>query len=544
MKILFLGNSITLHQKCAYWWDVRGMASSSLMNDYVHQVQSRLSQYGIDVNVKAFEFSAWEIMGYDRAECLGILDKFLKESWTCIVVQLGENAKDLTTLEADYIELLTHLKKNQYDVKLIVVGNFWNLPVSENMKRRAANQVGAAFVDLSDMWDNPFWVCPLGTTVQGDDRNFHKVEHEGVSKHPGDKGMTEIARRIVKEIRHDERIYNSEKRSSEVKTDTDWLEVNRYRQSEDYSTLAHVCMKALSEVKESIRDRRLIVWGCGVCGVAFLDVFEDAGLKCSFFTDTRFNEIGFFLGRKVISPSLLNPSEFFVIIAISSMVTEPDEFLIEHGFSECKDFVHILDVDSFVHDDLIYKGVPVGRMTYGYKNLLESYPMASRIGRYCSINSTARILNNHPIEYITTSPILDYRAFSPSYAEYMRRRGFCERYGRHFQNHKFEDSPLRDNRPVEIGNDVWIGANVIILPGVKIGDGAVLAAGAVVTHDVAPYAIVAGVPAKLIRKRFSEDMIVRLMRIAWWDWEPEKLQDNLELFYQPEKFVQRFSDEK
>lgn len=316
-----------------------------------------------------------------------------------------------------------------------------------------------------------------------------------------------------------------------------------YRQSADFPPLVRACTALLPVVRAGISGRQLVVWGCGMCGVACSDVLSGAGLEVSVFADSHFQEKASFMGREVVSPTSLRPDKDFVIIAISSFETEPDELLITQGFHENKDFVHVMDVENFMHDDLIYRGVPVGRMTYGYKDILRDYPMASRIGRYCSINGTARIWNNHPLEYVTTSPLLDYRAFAPSYAEYMRRRDLCDKYGKYFANHPFEDSPLRDNRPVEIGNDVWIGASVIILPGVKIGDGAVLAAGAVVTHDVEPYAIVGGIPARTIRKRFSDEMIDSLLHIAWWDWEPEKIQKNLELLYQPEKFVEKFSEE-
>ena len=76
-----------------------------------------------------------------------------------------------------------------------------------------------------------------------------------------------------------------------------------------------------------------------------------------------------------------------------------------------------------------------------------------------------------------------------------------KKYGKYFTNHPYENSALRKNEPVIIGNDVWIGANVCILPGVNIGDGAVLAAGAVVNKDVPSYSVVGGVPAKVIKYR-------------------------------------------
>jgi carbonic anhydrase/acetyltransferase-like protein (isoleucine patch superfamily) len=81
-----------------------------------------------------------------------------------------------------------------------------------------------------------------------------------------------------------------------------------------------------------------------------------------------------------------------------------------------------------------------------------------------------------------------------------------------------------------IGNDVWIGAGAIILrkEGLKIGDGAVIAAGAVVTKSIPPYAIAAGVPAKVISYRFSEDIIDFMLELKWWDWSFDKVRDNLD----------------
>ena len=88
------------------------------------------------------------------------------------------------------------------------------------------------------------------------------------------------------------------------------------------------------------------------------------------------------------------------------------------------------------------------------------------------------------------------------------------------------DSAFREARKakrVSIGNDVWIGHGGIIMPGISIGDGAVVAAGAVVTRDVEPYAIVAGVPAKFLRWRFPPEIASRLIALAWWDWDHDRL---------------------
>jgi acetyltransferase-like isoleucine patch superfamily enzyme len=94
--------------------------------------------------------------------------------------------------------------------------------------------------------------------------------------------------------------------------------------------------------------------------------------------------------------------------------------------------------------------------------------------------------------------------------------------------------------PVTIGNDVWIGAKATVLSGVTVGDGAVIGAGAVVVDDVPPYAIVTGVPAQVKGYRFPEDQRSKLLAIGWWNWEPARIQSNVELFYLPvPEFLER-----
>jgi virginiamycin A acetyltransferase len=95
---------------------------------------------------------------------------------------------------------------------------------------------------------------------------------------------------------------------------------------------------------------------------------------------------------------------------------------------------------------------------------------------------------------------------------------------------------------VIIGNDVWVGVNTVILSGVRIGDGAIIGAGAVVTHDVPAYAIVAGVPARIIRYRYTKEQRAKLREIAWWNWPDKVVAENGDYFYEDvEKFIKKFS---
>ena len=91
------------------------------------------------------------------------------------------------------------------------------------------------------------------------------------------------------------------------------------------------------------------------------------------------------------------------------------------------------------------------------------------------------------------------------------------------KNRKIENMNMVSKGDIHVGNDVWIGANSMIMSGITIGSGAVIGAHSVVTHDVRPYEIVAGIPARLVRKRFSDEIVDKLLKIAWWDWPDYKI---------------------
>jgi len=138
----------------------------------------------------------------------------------------------------------------------------------------------------------------------------------------------------------------------------------------------------------------------------------------------------------------------------------------------------------------------------------------SRIGKFVSIAAMTRINpGNHPM----------HRA---------SQAHFTYRASAYFED--AQDEPeffdWRRSQAVTIGHDVWIGHGAIILPGRAVGDGAVVAAGAVVTKDVAPYAIVAGVPARLVRWRFPPEIGERLSGLGWWHWDHDRLRAALEDF--------------
>lgn len=161
--------------------------------------------------------------------------------------------------------------------------------------------------------------------------------------------------------------------------------------------------------------------------------------------------------------------------------------------------------NDFVHDPVLFEK----------NNVLYHYPINKDkliIGKFCSIACGAKFLfnsANHTFRSLSTYPF-------PL---------FFEEWGLDKKN--VTDS--WDNKgDIVIGNDAWIGYEAVVMAGVTIGDGAVIGARAVVTKDVLPYTIVGGIPAKPIRKRFSEETISALLALKWWDWPKEKIAQKIE----------------
>jgi virginiamycin A acetyltransferase len=146
----------------------------------------------------------------------------------------------------------------------------------------------------------------------------------------------------------------------------------------------------------------------------------------------------------------------------------------------------------------------------------------AQIGKYCSIGPNFLCgWGIHPTNGISTSPTF---------------------YSTLQQNGKALSAinKIEERKKIIIGNDVFIGANVTVLDGVTIGDGAIIGAGAVVSKDIPPYAIAVGCPIKVIKYRFSQDHIDRLLKIRWWEFGDEKLKDVERYFFDVESFINKY----
>ncbi|MBE7183210.1 MAG: CatB-related O-acetyltransferase [Methylobacterium mesophilicum] len=175
----------------------------------------------------------------------------------------------------------------------------------------------------------------------------------------------------------------------------------------------------------------------------------------------------------------------------------------------------IISAPNIEIGDYTYYDDPEGPERFVERCVLYHYPFVGDrlvIGRFCAVGTGARfVMNgaNHAMSGFSTYP---FNIFGGGW-----EKGFDP------------ESWARENRgDTMVGSDVWIGADAVILPGVQIGHGAIIGTQSVVASDVAPYAIVAGNPARMIRVRFSPDVVERLLAVAWWDWPASKITRNLD----------------
>lgn len=192
--------------------------------------------------------------------------------------------------------------------------------------------------------------------------------------------------------------------------------------------------------------------------------------------------------NKIPAPNEIFPNEYKTSCFIKNVITAPN----------------IIVGDYTYYDDAL------APTEFEKNNVLFNYPEFGDkliIGKFCSIASGTKFIMgsaNHRLGSVTTYP---FNVFGGSWQE----------------NTPDHMSQLPFKGDIVIGNDVWIGRESIIMPGVKIGDGAIIAAYSVVTKDVEPYSVVGGNPTRFIKKRFNDELIELLLEFKWWDLPPEKL---------------------
>lgn len=178
--------------------------------------------------------------------------------------------------------------------------------------------------------------------------------------------------------------------------------------------------------------------------------------------------------------------------------------------------------NCFIGNHCNIKSTRIGRRSYVNE---KSRIVNATIGAFVSIGADVQIgIGRHPIDMVSTHP-----------AFYSNNKSFET-----FANQTYVEEYCH----TDIGNDVWIGSRSCIMGNIRIGDGAIVAYGAVVTKDVPPYAIVGGVPAKVLKYRFSDDIIKRLTQIKWWEFQDEFLKERYKIMHNPDTLIWYYDENK
>ncbi len=287
-------------------------------------------------------------------------------------------------------------------------------------------------------------------------------------------------------------------------------------------------------INEYCSGRKIWIYGAGHGGGILAGFLSGRGIAYEGFVDRR-RDIKQFYNKPIVSIEDVNNKRDYLIISLFTIDRTIWLDMSQHGFS-FDDYYYLVAGETVQDTDIVYRGCKIGKYTYGYESFLKETFYAGEsfvkhIGRFCSINSTARAYGNHLLGCVSSHEFLhDFLEYYP-WEKAKTVNDFVMEYEL--------NNGLR-NDTIIIGNDVWIGANVIILPGVHIGDGAIIGAGSIVNKNVDDYSITCGVPAEHKKYRFSLDIIEKMREISWWNWSNQEILNRLEYFYLPELFVKAF----
>ena len=204
----------------------------------------------------------------------------------------------------------------------------------------------------------------------------------------------------------------------------------------------------------------------------------------------------------------------FVIIKRNSFLSENS--LVEHNI--------------VISENCNIINTEIGYATYIGKGC---YINSASIGRFCSIGKNVSVIRGkHPTSIFVST--------HPAFYSINKQAGFTYVSENLYEEYNYVDK--ENKKSIVIGNDVWIGSNVLLMENITIGDGAIIACGSVVTKSVEPYTIVAGVPAIEKKKRFNDEEIEYLLKIKWWDKDEKWIKENASLFVNIDKFIKEVEE--
>ena len=283
-------------------------------------------------------------------------------------------------------------------------------------------------------------------------------------------------------------------------------------------------------------NNKIIIYPCGDVGFQTLSIMEKIyNLSPAFIIDNYKSKYSDNIYDKSLLEKIDCNKYFIFITTVDAVLSRNIKKEVKQYFAEDR----IIELDN--PHDVVKKGdyrltTKIGKYSYG--PICTNHEMIKSIGAFCSFAQGVDYVTNHESRYISIHLFIyggkNFEGVEAPYSEHFVYLEGIE---------PPTDKIYKQKRAV-IGNDVWLGRNVIVTNSANIGNGVIAAAGAVITKDVPDYAVVAGVPARIIRYRYNKEQIDALNRIAWWDWDDDLIRERHADFYIPvDEFISKYLSE-
>lgn len=299
----------------------------------------------------------------------------------------------------------------------------------------------------------------------------------------------------------------------------------------DYQKIKNVIEKALDEGK-----RDFIIYPYGEYGVMTKQILNNSfGIQEKWIIDNKLSKYNFNIKNLDFCKSLEHSNYIVLFTCVNPDVYDEVRGCLSNYFQE----ENIIDIFKNVQTEgKVY--TKCGKYSYGP---LCNHWLVESVGAFCGFAIGSDVVHNHPLSYISTHPSLHYGGIK---MWLMRGAGVnwndLKEHPAYFSLPGI--NPKGDNyklKRIKIGNDVWLGKNVIITNSSNIGNGVIAGAGAIITKDIPDYTVVVGAPAKIVRYRYTKEQIEALNKIAWWNWEDEKIRECYDDFYlSVDEFIQKY----
>lgn len=295
----------------------------------------------------------------------------------------------------------------------------------------------------------------------------------------------------------------------------------------DYQKIRDAIERSLNSEKSNF-----IIYPYGEYGVLAKRILNDSfGIVEDYVIDNRLSQYNSSI-KNLDFFKELDSSKYTVLFTCAN----PDIY--DEALQPLKQFFDADQIIDIFSSNFEERGTCRGKYSYGP---LCDHWLVESVGAFCSFAEGTDVVENHAVGYISTHPFL----YLGGIADTIREKRWDEWRGSEIY---FEGvAPKGENyklKRIHVGNDVWLGKNVLITNSADIGNGVIAGAGAVITKDVSDYAVVAGSPARIIRYRYTQEQIIALNRIAWWNWSDEKIRECYDDFFEEvEVFINKHKDD-